>query len=247
MKYLEKPYVNRVDGPYPSTSSREGHNISAVTLHYTVGGSALGSLQWNQRPEVKACAHFYVDRDGTVYQLVPLDLRAWHHGQSEFEYGVGSVLRSATDVCSIGIEIANCGPVVRGDNGALFYGATKLKQRQDGVYEFDVESAVFKYKRADPEPATLRFNNGIEIYSMWEPYTKEAIQAVTTLVCDLVAEFSIPLDRIVGHEDVATPLGKRKFDPGPLWPWKHFIKGVQSATGATLPGNIWRLHKTVKP
>jgi N-acetylmuramoyl-L-alanine amidase len=77
--------------------------VSMIVLHYTgmpTAGEALARLC---DPAAKVSAHYFVDEDGTVHQLVPEDKRAWHAGRSHW--------RGVTDVnsASIGIEIVNPG------------------------------------------------------------------------------------------------------------------------------------------
>jgi N-acetyl-anhydromuramyl-L-alanine amidase AmpD len=71
------------------------------------------------------------------------------------------------------------------------------------------------------------------------------VDSVARLTVDLVQTFDVPIQRIIGHEDVATPLGHRKFDPGPLWNWKKFIPDVCGRLGISVPNDVWKLHKTV--
>jgi N-acetylmuramoyl-L-alanine amidase len=54
-----------------------------------------------ENPKTKVSAHFVVDKDGTIIQMVPLTKRAWHAGVSSFDgvYGVNDY--------SIGIEMTN--------------------------------------------------------------------------------------------------------------------------------------------
>src|SRR5208283_3912019 len=54
-------------------------------------------------PAAKVSAHYLIDEDGTVYSLVPEEMRAWHAGLSSW--------RGKTDVNSrsIGIELVNPG------------------------------------------------------------------------------------------------------------------------------------------
>ena len=55
-----------------------------VVLHYTAGGtyqsawSLFNSDQPNVGEKPGTVAHFIIDKDGTIYQLVPLDLRGRH-------------------------------------------------------------------------------------------------------------------------------------------------------------------------
>lgn len=56
----------------------------AIVLHYTAGGDYAGvhstfAADVANRGELPGvCAHFVVDQDGTIYQLVPLDVRCRH-------------------------------------------------------------------------------------------------------------------------------------------------------------------------
>jgi len=77
--------------------------ISMVVLHYTgmrTAGEALARLC---DVSSQVSAHYMIDEDGTVINLVPEEKRAWHAGRSYW--------RGITDVnsASIGIELVNPG------------------------------------------------------------------------------------------------------------------------------------------
>ena len=74
-----------------------------VVLHYTGMPSAAEALARLTDPAAKVSAHYLIDEDGTVTQLVPEDKRAWHAGKAYW--------RGITDVnsASIGIELVNPG------------------------------------------------------------------------------------------------------------------------------------------
>lgn len=74
-----------------------------LLLHYTGMGSCAKAIDWLSRPESHVSAHYVVDTDGTVTQLVAENMRAWHAGVS--------VWRGERDInsASIGIEIHNPG------------------------------------------------------------------------------------------------------------------------------------------
>ncbi|MBB4859878.1 N-acetylmuramoyl-L-alanine amidase [Novosphingobium chloroacetimidivorans] len=77
--------------------------ISMVVLHYTgmrTSGEALARLC---DPSSQVSAHYMIEEDGTVINLVPEDKRAWHAGKSYW--------RGVTDInsASIGIELVNPG------------------------------------------------------------------------------------------------------------------------------------------
>lgn len=73
---------------------------NAIVLHATVG-EARPSLNWLANPNSGVSIHYLVDRDGTVYQMVSEELRAWHAGPSSYN-GL-----SDWNNFSIGIEMVN--------------------------------------------------------------------------------------------------------------------------------------------
>lgn len=77
--------------------------ISALVLHYTGTPTSESALELLCSPLAGVSAHYFVDEDGRVVQLVPEERRAWHSGVS---YWAGE-----TDVnsASIGVEIAHPG------------------------------------------------------------------------------------------------------------------------------------------
>ncbi len=72
----------------------------AIVLHATVG-DATPSLNWLTNPASQVSCHYLIDRDGTIYQLVAEEERAWHAGPS-FYNGL-----SDWNNFSIGIELVN--------------------------------------------------------------------------------------------------------------------------------------------
>ena len=66
----------------PNHGSRGGWKPDMIVNHITAGSTAAGALATLCDPAREASAHFVVDRDGTVYQLVALDRAAWANGTS---------------------------------------------------------------------------------------------------------------------------------------------------------------------
>jgi len=92
-----------VDHPSPNYNSRDGHEIDMLVLHYTGMASAAQALQRLCDPEAKVSSHYMIEEDGTVYRLVPEDMRAWHAGKSSWR-GQDNINQR-----SIGIELVNPG------------------------------------------------------------------------------------------------------------------------------------------
>ena len=79
--------------------------VSLLILHYTGLPTTQAALDALTGPGTEVSAHYLVDEDGGVLQLVPEARRAWHAGRS---FWAGE-----TDVnsASIGVEIAHPGPL----------------------------------------------------------------------------------------------------------------------------------------
>ncbi|HEX2804532.1 MAG TPA: N-acetylmuramoyl-L-alanine amidase [Sphingomicrobium sp.] len=94
MAFIERPSPNFDERALP---------ISMIVLHYTGMPDAGSALDRLTSPDAGVSAHYFVDEDGTTYQLVEESKRAWHAGKSRW--------RGVTDVnsASVGIEIVNPG------------------------------------------------------------------------------------------------------------------------------------------
>lgn len=94
MTYLEAPSPNFDD---------RGRGIDTIILHYTgmpTGAEALARLR---DASAKVSAHYLVEENGDVHQLVDEAKRAWHAGVSSWKG------ESDINARSIGIEIVNPG------------------------------------------------------------------------------------------------------------------------------------------
>ena len=74
-----------------------------LVIHFTAGASALSSIGYWKQLANGVCAHFVIDRDGTIYQCRPCNRTAGHAGTS-YWHGYRNL-----NNCSIGIELANGG------------------------------------------------------------------------------------------------------------------------------------------
>jgi N-acetylmuramoyl-L-alanine amidase len=82
---------------------REGLKPNLLLLHYTGMRSAEASIALLASEESGVSCHYVIGEDGTVTQMVPESLRAWHAGVSYWG-GIEDI-----NSCSIGIEIQNPG------------------------------------------------------------------------------------------------------------------------------------------
>lgn len=187
LQYGHKPSPNR----YPA-GSNYCRPVEVLILHYTAGYSGQSSINWLCNPSSKASAHFVVDRDGQVTQLVSLKDRAWHAGGATSRWrGQGP------NPISWGIEIANLGPL-KAEGGKLLdaYG-----KRYDGPTFVDSTG-----RHWEPYPEA-------QIVAV----AKLVIELVA-LEPKLLVDDGPGLPRICGHQDVDP---SRKLDPGPAFPWER--------------------------
>ena len=145
-----------------------------LVIHYTAGTTATGAIEWFKKPEAEASAHFVVDRDGSITQMVPMNRRAWHAGASKWG--------ELTDIntYSIGIEIVNAG---------------KLRKRSDGKWLTWSKNVIAE---AEVTLATHR-NEGSE--TGWHEYTEEQIS--TVLAMGIVIADKYEIVDVLGHDDIA--------------------------------------------
>lgn len=90
--------------PSPNFNDRrDGKKISMLVLHYTGMKSAEAALDRLCDPDAQVSAHYCVNEQGQVFQLVEEQKRAWHAGIGYW--------RGEKDInsASIGIEIVNPG------------------------------------------------------------------------------------------------------------------------------------------
>lgn len=83
--------------------NHEERRPNLVIIHQTSNDNAENALRTLIDPARKVSAHYLIGRDGTLYQLVDEQRRAWHAGTSY--WGGNTDINSA----SIGIELDNNG------------------------------------------------------------------------------------------------------------------------------------------
>ncbi|WP_241484022.1 N-acetylmuramoyl-L-alanine amidase [Ruegeria sp. ANG-R] len=96
---------------------RDGLEPSLIVLHYTAMRSASAALERLCDPGPEVSAHYLIGSDGTLWQLVREEDRAWHAGAGEWH--------GQTDINSrsLGIELDN-----RGDHPFSEVQMAKLEQ-----------------------------------------------------------------------------------------------------------------------
>lgn len=91
-----------IAAPSPNFNDRK-LPISLIVLHYTGMETGQVALERMCDPKAEVSAHFMVEEDGRVFQLVADEKRAWHAGVS-YWHGERDI-----NSASIGVEIVNGG------------------------------------------------------------------------------------------------------------------------------------------
>ena len=167
--------------------------IDTVVLHYTATGSLEETIRIFRKEAIGPSSHYVVGKDGLIIQMVDIEKKAWHAGESEFQ-GRGDV-----NDFSIGIELVNWG----------------LLKERDGLFF------------AWPGEYGTAYQGKLPVFAdgqWWDPFTETQYDVLTELIRQIrVCYPSITPERIVGHEGIARPKG-RKMDPGLAFDWNRVWK-----------------------
>jgi N-acetyl-anhydromuramyl-L-alanine amidase AmpD len=130
-----------------------------------------------------------------IVQTLPFNRRGSHAGPSRWTDKSGHVW-DGVNACSVGVEIANWGPLKRHPDGSFTVRDTKIQWPSDQVVtaEHSLKTCSFQH---------------------WCAFSDAETDFMVQL--GLLLRKHYPLEDILGHSDVATPVG-RKIDPGPAFP-----------------------------
>jgi len=158
-----------------------------IVVHYTAGGSGAASRDYmlksptqKQRllgsaSKVYASAHVVIDRDGSIWQIVPFNRKARHAGRSTWK-GLQSLNRY-----SVGIEIANYGWLDRQGDGSY---------KRSDTPRFNAEGVTVA-----PMPSETRIMG-------WENYPSAQLEAAEQVCRALLAAYP-SITEIVGHQEIS--------------------------------------------
>ena len=179
-------------------------NPGVIVMHYTAGytaGAAIRALTDDSRdPRSRVSAHIVIDRDGSVTQLVPFNVKAWHAGPS-IHGG-----RRGVNNFSIGIELVGIG----------FYRQRAMDGKFANAYGgIRSKAEIEREEGRMVEAPNARVGSGM---LHWPEYAEPQLDSCRRLVRALIAEYGIR--EIVSHEEI--DLRKWKTDPGPAFPMREF-------------------------
>jgi N-acetylmuramoyl-L-alanine amidase len=171
-----------------------------AVIHYAVAETARSTASVLNAREYCSC-HVAIDDTGHVIQQVPFNRVAWHAGPSKYKG------RESVSKFSLGIEIANPGPLILQPDGSLktVYGRTWTGPAIEARH---------------PHP------NAPKNWTHWAEYPETTFD-LCAHICELWRQ-EYGIKAIVGHSEIAPG---RKFDPGPAFA----IDALRSAVFPGLP------------
>ena len=210
--------------------------IDRVVIHYDVSGLSSRCFRTLQEERGLSC-HFLLDVDGTVYQTLDLQERAWHAGTSNSR--------------SVGIEIANVGAYPKGSANPFSRWYRPHAQRGTRLI-LPPDSGVRHPGRvggpARPDPVTGPIHGRQFVQYDFTDAQYNALIKLVAALCRtfprvtpdaprvggdpagpvlpglMTAADRVRLGGIVGHHH----LTRDKIDPGPAFDWPRLLRGVRS-------------------
>ncbi len=154
---------------------REAVTKKNIVLHHTVSSTARSALTWWATDPRRVATAYVIDKDGTIYEAFPPEYWAHH-------LGLTTSRNTELNRRSVGIEIANEGP---------------LKQMANGTYRWNFGPGLdgVLYKGA---PVAKAYRG----YSFWAPYTDAQYVAVNELLTMLLEKLDLK-PTITAHLDFA--------------------------------------------
>lgn len=189
--------------------SKRNDTIKCIVLHHTGSIGFSGTVKWLCDKTSSVSAHYVVDFDGTINQLVKLEDNAWHAGKSEWTIDGKKIV--GLNNCSIGIEIMNIGILQKADDGKFYY---------------EVGRNLKEWKGETPVRAQIKYPDGKILEGWGVKYPEVQQNSVVALCKALVKKYpNIGKEDILTHFQIA---GNRKNDP--------FCLDIESLIGKVFNG-----------
>jgi N-acetylmuramoyl-L-alanine amidase len=179
--------------PSPNFDNRDANvPLQFIVLHYTGMKSGAEALARLCDAAAKVSAHYVIEEDGRIFQLVEEDKRAWHAGKSFW--------RGVTDInsASVGIELVNPGHQFgyRAFPGTQIDALEKLAQEIIERHKMDAANALLGHadiapgRKEDPGelfPWSTLAANGLGLWPQPEEsdYDFAADAEVQDLLCGI--------------------------------------------------------------
>lgn len=191
-------YDGAIQAPSPNHSGKIDPKF--IVMHYTAGWTAESAVSTFASSNSRVSAQITIDTDGTVYQHVPFNVKAWHAGPSKY------MGYSGLNAHSIGIELVN--------PGFLRASGTGYTDKRGNKYSRDQVGPVVAAKYPRAGSGTF----------YWPIYPKAQLDAAKAVIAHVTENYGILA--VVGHEEIDTRGWKT--DPGPAFPMSDFKKLINN-------------------
>lgn len=214
----------------PNNSSRYGHSIDGIIIHFTGGGDIEGSVDWLTNKEAWASSHYVISRSGRIVQLVKEERAAWHAGSQTTTPKLNG--RTKLNLWTIGIELCNYGNLYEAEADELVHFEGRPFNRTGGLlytrfrnwtYEFSDLQHLGDFTET---PLSVMRSPGKKYpwpgapTCRWETYPIPQRESLVALVSNILERRPhITREWIAGHEEVDPT---RKTDPGPMFDMQQF-------------------------
>jgi N-acetyl-anhydromuramyl-L-alanine amidase AmpD len=201
----------------PSGYMAERHPKDLIVLHFTAGPSARSAYNTWAGAAARVATAYILDIDGIVYETFDPACWAYHLGIKG-----AAAANHRHDKRSIGIEIANVGPLKPNAAGDLCWWAPQNR---------------FEKKWCAQTDRSLFVKEAYRGFSHYAAYTEAQVRSLSPLIGVLCQRFGIPrtlpekarigsadpagyfkdFRGIASHQNFRTD----KFDVGPAFPWER--------------------------
>jgi N-acetylmuramoyl-L-alanine amidase len=203
--------------------------IKYIVNHYT----ADSDLSFETFYKSGFSAHYIIDTNGAIYQLVSDEKKAWHAGISSFDNDHG------INEYSIGIEHVGLGFVLSKDyidndrkiciifnknNHDLIKECDKIIKKNENFKDKKTFKKIFLEKKngiVSRDDVRFSYDNKNNDEIFFTDFPKKQINSSIILQKYLIDKYDIKPQNILSHSDIAIKYLRKK-DPGPLFPYKKF-------------------------
>lgn len=208
------PRSNAIWHPSPNVGARrDGLTPGLIVIHFTAMASAEAALERLCSPEHEVSCHYLIGRDGTLWQMVDEDQRAWHAGAGDWG-GRGDV-----NSRSIGIELDNTGrtPFPMPQMDVLVALVADIRTRWGIATEGVLGHSDFApTRKADPGRRFDWCRLALEGQAVWPDATEDEAQASDEAFLAAAGAFGYPVGDGAGAVLDAMRQRFRPWASGPL-------------------------------
>jgi N-acetylmuramoyl-L-alanine amidase len=142
-------------------------NVRLIIMHWTVCKTQQ-AVNWFKNPTSKASAHYIIDHDGSIIQMVDESDIAWHAGTSSLKDYPTFGLWHSLNPCAIGIELEGR----PSDIGLTEWDARQLASAIDLCHDIHLRHPAVKitdHSSVCPEKIDVKKGTGIDVFP-WDNF-----------------------------------------------------------------------------